>query len=504
MTSVEGAADERVGPYRLLALLGEGGMGVVHRAVDDEGRDVAVKLVRPEFAKDDAFRSRLAREVDTMRRIRSPYVAEVLDADVLAERPYIVTRFIDGMPLDDAVRADGPLTGGPLARVAVGLADALTAIHEAGIVHRDLKPNNVMLVGGAPVVIDFGIAHAVDATRLTRTGMVVGTPGYMGPELIDGGRPGPALDVYGWAATVTYAAIGRSPYGSGSLEAVLSRIIAGDPDLVGVPPRLEPFLRTALERDPELRPTAAELAVRVRAADIGAPITAAHTSPDPLTVPDASPEETRRPPVVPASIGVPPRRRVSLRTYKLVAYVAIVAAALASALYPLLGAAGVLAAAGYLRAGDFAVRSRRFQVRGLRDLLIAPVRTAGGLTWSALLFVPCVLYAAVAAALLGGAAFLAGGRDAPGSVAEMSVIAFGYVTLAGPGVMAPRRQTVRLLSALARGRTTTALAGVALALVAAVACRRLWIAEPHWWPLSLPYHRIGALAHTLWDLARHR
>ncbi|MGH3377067.1 MAG: serine/threonine-protein kinase, partial [Actinoallomurus sp.] len=184
---------DHAGPYRLLDLLGQGGMGVVHRGIGADDREVAIKLMRPELAASTDFRRRLAREVDTMRRVHSPYVAEVLDADVEAERPYVVTRFIRGRPLDDAVRDDGPLSGEPLRRLAAGLADALVAIHQAGVVHRDLKPTNVMLVDGAPVVIDFGIAHAVNATRLTRTGQVVGTPGYMGPEVIEGAAPGPAV-----------------------------------------------------------------------------------------------------------------------------------------------------------------------------------------------------------------------------------------------------------------------------------------------------------------------
>src|SRR5579875_1748773 len=148
----------RLGPYSLAERLGEGGMGVVYRAVGPDGRQVAVKALRQVLASDDSARRRLAREVDTMRRVRSPYVAEVLDADLTSDPPYIVTRYVSGQTLDQVVAESGPLTG-----LASGLAAALEAIHAAGVVHRDLKPGNVMLTGGAPVVIDFGIAQAPDA-----------------------------------------------------------------------------------------------------------------------------------------------------------------------------------------------------------------------------------------------------------------------------------------------------------------------------------------------------
>src|SRR3954468_16817396 len=156
---IEETPEERLGPYRLLSKLGQGGMGVVYRGVDGAGHEVAVKLLRPEMAGDSEFRRRLLREVETMRRIRSRYVAQVVDADLDGARPYIVTQYVAGHALDDTVRATGPLTGRLLVQVAAGLAEALIAIHAAGVVHRDLKPNNVMLVNGEPVVIDFGIAH---------------------------------------------------------------------------------------------------------------------------------------------------------------------------------------------------------------------------------------------------------------------------------------------------------------------------------------------------------
>lgn len=171
--------DDRLGPYRLLRRLGEGGMGVVHLALDSQGRQVAIKVLRSEVAGDDLARRRLAREVETMRRVRHHNIAEVLDADVTGSRPYIVTRYVPGMPLDDTVKRDGPLEPLALLRVAHGVAEALAAVHAAGVIHRDLKPGNVLLLDGEPVLIDFGIAQAVDSTRLTQTGMFIGTPGYL-------------------------------------------------------------------------------------------------------------------------------------------------------------------------------------------------------------------------------------------------------------------------------------------------------------------------------------
>ena len=171
------ALPSKIGPYRLLDKIGEGGMGVVYLARDAESRPVAVKILGPAVAGDPNARRRLLREVETMRRVRSRYVAEILDADVTGDAPYIVTRYVPGRTLEDVVRTDGPLRGQALDRLAGGLAEAIAAIHAAGVVHRDLKPGNVMLVDGPPVVIDFGIAHVPDSTRLTQTGMVMGTPG---------------------------------------------------------------------------------------------------------------------------------------------------------------------------------------------------------------------------------------------------------------------------------------------------------------------------------------
>jgi Protein kinase domain len=259
------SGDERLGPYRLRERLGEGGMGVVYLALDADDSPVAVKVLRQGVPAEATGRHRLAREVETMRRIHSPFVAEVVDADVEGDPPYIVTQYVAGRTLEDMVTGDGPLTGAGLAQLATGLAAALTAVHAAGVVHRDLKPGNVMLLDGEPVVIDFGIAQALDATRLTMTGMFMGTPGYLAPEVIEGKPSGPAADVHSWAATMAYAATGRPPFGTGQFEAIFYRIVHGQPELDCMPAPLLPIVLACLARDPDQRPCAANLAEMVAA-----------------------------------------------------------------------------------------------------------------------------------------------------------------------------------------------------------------------------------------------
>ncbi|MEU8386382.1 serine/threonine-protein kinase, partial [Streptosporangium sp. NPDC048865] len=167
---------ERLGPYRLLSRLGAGGFGEVHLALDPQGRTVAVKILHPHVAADETALARLAREVDTMRLVQGPRVAEILDVSLEGARPYLVTRYVQGRPLGAVVAADGPVAGDDLVRLARGLAEALATVHAAGVVHRDLKPANVILTDGEPVVIDFGIASALDSPSVTASGAVLGTP----------------------------------------------------------------------------------------------------------------------------------------------------------------------------------------------------------------------------------------------------------------------------------------------------------------------------------------
>ncbi|HET9658488.1 MAG TPA: protein kinase, partial [Kineosporiaceae bacterium] len=255
-----------VGPYRLVQRLGEGGMGVVHLALDPSGRAVALKLLRAHVAADPEARLRLVREVETLRRVRHARVAEVVDADVVGQVPYLVTRFVPGRTLDQYVRDSGPLPAGEVADLGRGLAAALQAIHAAGVVHRDIKPANVMIVDAQPVLIDFGIAHLTDESRITVTGLVMGTPGYLSPEVIDGHPVSPATDWWGWAATLAFAASGRPPFGSGPMEVVLDRVRRGAADLGGVDPRLGPVLAGALAADPMHRAAPGQLLAGLAAA----------------------------------------------------------------------------------------------------------------------------------------------------------------------------------------------------------------------------------------------
>ncbi|MFC0550086.1 protein kinase [Planotetraspora thailandica] len=260
-------APERIGPYRLLRPLGEGGMGVVYLGVDGDGREVAVKVLHPHVATDLKARDRLTREVETMRRVRSRRVAEVLDADLTGASPYIVTRYAPGRTLEQTVVADGPLPDHEVVRLARGLCEALVAIHAADVVHRDLKPANVMIVEGEPLVIDFGIAHLVNATRLTQTGMFVGTPGYLAPEIIRDSEITQAADVHALAATVFFAATGKQPFGSGTFEAVCYRILEGKAQIDEAPMWMRAWLRLTLATESGARPSAASLLRITRALD---------------------------------------------------------------------------------------------------------------------------------------------------------------------------------------------------------------------------------------------
>jgi serine/threonine protein kinase len=274
---------DRLGPYRLVSRLGEGGMGVVHLGLDAHGRAVAIKVLRAHVAYDPEARWRLEREVDTLTRIRSSRVAAVVDSDIVGDRPYLVTRYVAGPSLDDVVTDEGPLGPDDLVRLGRGLVEALEAIHAVGVVHRDLKPGNVLLEDREPVVIDFGIAHIADDVRMTSSGLVMGTPGYLSPEVIGGSPVTQATDWWGWAATLAFAASGRPPFGRGPMDVVLGRVSRGETDLTGVDGRLSPLLAAALSPDPGRRPPTGEVVAALERYAWGGPAAAPLRGPAPWT-----------------------------------------------------------------------------------------------------------------------------------------------------------------------------------------------------------------------------
>jgi serine/threonine protein kinase/ABC-type branched-subunit amino acid transport system substrate-binding protein len=247
--------------HRLLGRLGAGGMGVVYLARSTGGTLVALKVIQAEYAEDTGFRERFRREAETARRVRSPWVASLVDADPEAAQPWLATAFVPGPSLGEAVAEQGPLQVRGLRVLGARLAEALREIHGAGLVHRDVKPGNVLLALDGPRLIDFGIARDPEDTALTSAGVVVGTPGFLPPEQAGGaGVPGPAGDVFSLGCVLAFAATGRPPFGTGSLDALLYRTVHDAPDLDGVPAELAAVVGGCLEKEPELRPAAAELA----------------------------------------------------------------------------------------------------------------------------------------------------------------------------------------------------------------------------------------------------
>ncbi|MET8801272.1 serine/threonine-protein kinase [Streptomyces sp. NPDC004546] len=271
-----GAGDpQRIGGYRLLARLGAGGMGHVYLARSDRGRTVAVKLVREELATQEEFRARFRQEVQAARRVGGYWTAPVLDADTEAAVPWVATGYVAGPSLQQVVGHDhGALPERSVRILAAGLAHALKDIHAAGIVHRDLKPSNVLVTIDGPRVIDFGIARALETTSpggegLTRTGSLVGSPGFMAPEQVRGDRITSACDVFCLGSVLAYAATGTLPFGTANsgVHALMFRIAQEEPDLAGVPEGIADLVRECLRKDPGARPSLDAVLERTGAGD---------------------------------------------------------------------------------------------------------------------------------------------------------------------------------------------------------------------------------------------
>ncbi|MFI7536401.1 serine/threonine-protein kinase [Streptosporangium sp. NPDC049376] len=239
--------------------LGAGGMGVVYAGLAPDGARVAVKLVHDSLAGDPEFRMRFAREISVLTRVRGLCTARILESDADAARPWLAAEYVPGRTLGDHVRADGPLTGDQWFGLVVGLAEALVAVHAVDVVHRDIKPSNVILAPNGPKLVDFGIARALDGTSVTRTGALVGTPGWLSPEEYRSTSAGPAADVYGWGLLAVYAATGRPPYGTARPEVLALRVLNDPVDTSEVPEPLRELVGRALAKDPASRPSAREI-----------------------------------------------------------------------------------------------------------------------------------------------------------------------------------------------------------------------------------------------------
>jgi hypothetical protein len=301
--SVQPSPARTVGDYTLLARLGEGGMGVVHLARKADGPRVALKVLRPHIVGDEEARRRLAREVSSLERIRSRWIAEIVDADPWADTPYVATRYVPGLSLHDHVPAEGPIDGPDLTWFARCLAQGIASVHAAGVLHRDVKPSNVLLEGRTPILIDFGLARVADDPKLTHTGWLLGTPGYLAPEILYGEEATTASDVHSWAATVAYAGTGHPPFGRGPSMAIMDRVRRGEHDLTGLPGELRALLGAALDPDPTRRPALAEVIARLGGDAPSAAIVASEPFEDPFTLPLAlaaqagvrAPTEVERP-----------------------------------------------------------------------------------------------------------------------------------------------------------------------------------------------------------------
>jgi outer membrane protein assembly factor BamB/predicted Ser/Thr protein kinase len=348
-----GSADpDAIASYRLIGVLGGGGMGRVYLGQSPAGRRVAIKVIRADLAQDPVFRRRFAREVAAVRSVSPLFTAPVVDADPDAEAPWLATTYIDGPSLGSWVREHGPMPPGAVLTLGAGLAEALSSIHRAGLVHRDLKPSNILLDDNGPHIIDFGIALSLDATRLT-TSSGLGTPSYMAPECLEGDEVGPAGDVFSLGATLFFAATGRSLVDEGTVYAQITQITRGRFDLSPLPRELRPVVLGCISHRAKDRPSADELTRAFVDAGVAAPQPGWQGS-------DSTPTRPVHPPV-PSRL---PRRRLLV-------------------LAGVLGAGAVAGATGGVLRGLDAGRTNRGPVRARSAALGRRSDGPGSVRWQA-------------------------------------------------------------------------------------------------------------------------
>ncbi|MFF7310250.1 LamG-like jellyroll fold domain-containing protein [Streptomyces sp. NPDC008137] len=264
MSSLRPEDPRSIGDYQLLRRLGAGGMGRVYLGRSPGGRDVAVKVVHAELVRRPEFRDRFRREVEAARLVSGAFTAPVIDADPDAPLPWLVTSYIAGPSLEQAVVEQGPLGTDAVRRLAAGLAEALVSIHSVNLVHRDLKPSNVLLAQDGPRVIDFGIVRSVEGDSITGTGHMAGSPGFMAPEQVSGDEITPATDIFCLGAVLAFTATGVNPFGGGLTPALLYRVVHNEPDVAAVSdPELRALISACLTKDPAGRPTPRDILTRV-------------------------------------------------------------------------------------------------------------------------------------------------------------------------------------------------------------------------------------------------
>ena len=250
---------DQIGPYQIINRLGSGGMGVVYMGTTGT-RSAAIKIVRDFLLEDPASRTRLSREVNALKKVKSPFVAEIIDSDIDAERAWIATNYVDGPSLKTLIEKEGVLSEQKWFEFAHGLLSALAAVHAAGIVHRDVKPSNILMSASGPRLIDFGIAFSNDATAVTKTGMVAGTPTWFAPEQFHTNKISSAVDLFAAGSILYYAATGTSPWGKEdtSVATTMNAILTKIPDLNLLTPAQRQLIEPLLIKEPKDRYSAAQ------------------------------------------------------------------------------------------------------------------------------------------------------------------------------------------------------------------------------------------------------